>query len=69
MVSTPHTGAEITAADRRGEMTPGQRLGIERSLKAAYSNGIIVAGGFAVNVHKSTTDIPTYVACGDLSSK
>ena len=29
----------------------------------------LVAGGFAVNVHKSTTDIPTYVACGDLSSK
>ena len=29
----------------------------------------LVAGGFAVNVHKSTSDIPTYVACGDLSSK
>lgn len=29
----------------------------------------LVAGGFAVNVHKSTTDIPTYVACGDLGAK
>ena len=29
----------------------------------------LVAGGFAVNVHKSTTDIPTYVACGDLTAK
>ena len=29
----------------------------------------LVEGGLAVNVHKSTTDIPTYVACGDLSSK
>jgi len=23
-------------------------------------------GGFAINVHKSTTDIPAYVACGDI---
>jgi hypothetical protein len=23
-------------------------------------------GGFAINVHKSTTDIPDYVACGDI---
>ena len=23
-------------------------------------------GGFAINVHKSTTDLPTYVACGDI---
>ena len=30
MDSTPHTAAEITALNRRGEMTPGQRLGIER---------------------------------------
>jgi hypothetical protein len=29
----------------------------------------LVAGGLAVNVHKSTTDIPTYVACGDLGPK
>jgi len=29
----------------------------------------LVAGGFAVNVHKSTSDIPTYVACGDLGAK
>ena len=29
----------------------------------------LVAGGFAVNVHKSTKDIPTYVACGDLGAK
>ncbi len=29
----------------------------------------LVAGGFAVNVHKSTSDIPTYVACGDLAAK
>jgi hypothetical protein len=28
----------------------------------------LVAGGFAVNVHKSTADIPTYVACGDLAA-
>ena len=26
----------------------------------------LVGGGFAVNVHKSTTDIAKYVACGDL---
>ena len=29
----------------------------------------LVAGGFAVNVHKSTTEIPVYVACGDLTPK
>lgn len=29
----------------------------------------LLAGGLAVNAHKSTTDIPTYVACGDLSKK
>jgi hypothetical protein len=29
----------------------------------------LVAGGLAVNVHKSTNDIPTYVACGDLGAK
>jgi hypothetical protein len=29
----------------------------------------LVAGGLAVNVHKSTKDIPTYVACGELGSK
>jgi hypothetical protein len=23
-------------------------------------------GGYAINVHKSTTDIPAYVACGDI---
>ena len=28
----------------------------------------LVAGGFAVNVHKSTSDIKDYVACGDLAS-
>ena len=28
----------------------------------------LVAGGFAVNVHKSTNDIATYVACGDLGA-
>ncbi|HTD33010.1 MAG TPA: hypothetical protein VK665_05100 [Candidatus Elarobacter sp.] len=26
----------------------------------------LIKGGLAVNVHKSTTDLPTYVACGDL---
>lgn len=29
----------------------------------------LLGGGLAVNVHKSTTDIPTYVSCGDLSKK
>ncbi|GAC1420133.1 MAG: hypothetical protein NVSMB5_12430 [Candidatus Velthaea sp.] len=29
----------------------------------------LMAGGLAVNVHRSTTDIPTYVACGDLATK
>ena len=29
----------------------------------------LVAGGFAVNVHKSTKDIPTYIACGELGAK
>ncbi|HEX3549073.1 MAG TPA: hypothetical protein VHT53_01785 [Candidatus Elarobacter sp.] len=29
----------------------------------------LIGGGFAVNVHKSTTDIATYVACGDLGKK
>ena len=28
----------------------------------------LVAGGFAVNVHKSTADISKYVACGDLGT-
>ena len=26
----------------------------------------LIKGGLAVNVHKSTSDLPTYVACGDL---
>jgi hypothetical protein len=29
----------------------------------------LVAGGLAVNVHKSTTEIPVYVSCGDLTPK
>jgi hypothetical protein len=29
----------------------------------------LVAGGFAVNVHKSTSELPVYVACGDLGAK
>jgi hypothetical protein len=29
----------------------------------------LVAGGLAVNVHKSTKDIPTYIACGELGAK
>ncbi len=29
----------------------------------------LVAGGLAVNVHKSTKDIPTYVSCGELGAK
>ena len=29
----------------------------------------LTAGGFAVNAHKSTTEVGTYVSCGDLSSK
>lgn len=28
----------------------------------------LVAGGFAVNVHESTTNISKYVACGDLTA-
>jgi len=28
--------------------------------------GELIKGGLAVNVHKSTSDLPTYVACGDL---
>jgi len=28
----------------------------------------LTAGGFAVNVHKSTDDLKDYVACGDLTS-
>lgn len=28
----------------------------------------LVDGGFAINVHKSTTEIASYVACGDLGS-
>jgi hypothetical protein len=28
----------------------------------------LVAGGMAVNVHKSAADIKTYVACGDLTA-
>lgn len=29
----------------------------------------LTAGGFAVNVHKSTSDLGTYVACADLTDK
>ncbi|HEY0393251.1 MAG TPA: hypothetical protein VGD01_02030 [Candidatus Elarobacter sp.] len=29
----------------------------------------LVKGGLAVNVHKSTSDLQTYVACGDLAKK
>jgi hypothetical protein len=28
----------------------------------------LMSGTYAINVHKSTTDIKTYVACGDLSA-
>lgn len=28
----------------------------------------LISGGFAVNVHKSTNDIASYVACGDLAT-
>lgn len=28
----------------------------------------LIGGGFAVNAHASTTNIPKYVACGDLGS-
>lgn len=28
----------------------------------------LVAGGFAVNAHKSTNDVATYVACGELGA-
>ena len=28
---------------------------------------VLTAGGLAVNVHKSASDLKTYVACGDLS--
>lgn len=28
----------------------------------------LIAGGFAVNAHESTTNIPKYVACGDLGT-
>jgi len=28
----------------------------------------LLAGTYAVNVHKSTSDIPTYVACGDIKA-
>jgi hypothetical protein len=27
----------------------------------------LTSGAYAINVHKSTTDIPTYVACGNLN--
>ena len=29
----------------------------------------LVAGGFAVNVHKSAKEIPVYVTCGELGAK
>jgi hypothetical protein len=29
----------------------------------------LASGDLAVNVHKSATDVPTYVACGDLAKK
>jgi len=31
--------------------------------------GQLTSGDFAVNVHKSTSEIPKYVACGDLTKK
>jgi Cu/Zn superoxide dismutase len=34
----------------------------------AVSVATLTAGGFAVNVHKSTSDLKDYVACGDLTS-
>ncbi len=36
------------------------------TVKASIS--ALTTGGFAVNVHKSTNDLATYVACADLSS-
>lgn len=29
----------------------------------------LMAGGMAVNVHKSTTEIPVYVSCGEIGKK
>jgi hypothetical protein len=29
----------------------------------------LVAGGFAVNVHKSTSELPVYISCGELGAK
>lgn len=37
------------------------------SLKGVYLSKLM-SGTYAINVHKSTTDIKTYVACGDLSA-
>ena len=29
----------------------------------------LLKGGFAINVHKSTSDLATYVSCGDIATK
>lgn len=31
--------------------------------------GKLTGGGLVVNVHKSASDLPTYVACGDITAK
>ncbi len=37
------------------------------ALSAAALGAALAKGAHAINVHKSTTDIPTYVSCGNLT--
>ncbi len=40
--------------------------GVSETTLSTVKLSDIQTGGFAINVHKSTTDIPAYVACGDI---
>ena len=40
--------------------------GISKTTLKDLKLSALETGGFAINVHKSTTDIPAYVACGDI---
>jgi hypothetical protein len=42
-------------------------MGGKSSTVLPVSVSALMSGGYAINVHKSTDDLKTYVACGDIA--